>query len=155
MAAKYLDVLGCLGVVEQGIGESRIKAQALASYNFHTKFALVEAFGILKHQLMQFRRFIKTTAIRYPPVGFVLQSHGIYIHPVVGHICKERVEPRKKVLIVLRLKFATLTACSSVLIGHLPTARAIVMAGGDHGVPNTMAPSSLARFVTGRYPCQS
>ena len=111
VASNDVDLLAALLVLHERVGIVLGEAQRLAADKPYAGIGLtVEHPAIVLDKLYQILRVIEATGIAHPPVGFVLDRHGIDFNIVGLHPLQEGVQPREELLVAILTQLAALVA---------------------------------------------
>ena len=68
--------------------------------------------GIVLHKVELFLRRVETAGIAHPPIGLVLNRHGIHADAPRPHIRQEGVQPGEELVVAVLAQLAALVALS-------------------------------------------
>ena len=111
VSSKDINLLTTGLVIQQGIEIVFPESQRLCTDNPNTrKLLAVEHPGIVLDQRLLFPRLIETAGIIHPPVGLVLDRHGININLMILHPLQIGIQPREELVVAVRTQLAMLVA---------------------------------------------
>ena len=123
MSGKDVHLFATGLVLQQSIVIAFSESQWLSANDTHAIVCLaVEHVGIVLNQINLFLRLIETARVVDPPVGLVLDGHGIHDDAMVFHPFQEGIKPREELVVavltqltfLVTLIFSITTLCRAV-----------------------------------------